>query len=58
MGLEFVEKRMIAMSTARRKPPAMKRKPKEEVNKKALIWIGASIAAVVVAMALLLIFNG
>ncbi|HUC93521.1 MAG TPA: hypothetical protein VMS09_16135 [Paenibacillus sp.] len=46
------------MSTARRKPPAMKRKPKEEVNKKALIWIGASIAAVVVAMALLLIFNG
>ncbi|WP_223298948.1 hypothetical protein [Paenibacillus darwinianus] len=53
-----MEKRMIAMSTARRKPPTMKQKPKEEVNRKALIWIGVSIAAVVIAMALLLIFNG
>lgn len=43
------------MSQAKRKPPIMKSKPKEEVNKKALIWIGAITGVIVVAIAVLLV---
>lgn len=46
------------MSTARKKPPTVRNKPKEEVNRKALIWIGSIFALIVIVMALLLIFNG
>jgi len=42
------------MSSARRKPPALRTKPKEEVNRKAIIWLGAAFGIVVVAMALLI----
>ncbi|MFF2481586.1 hypothetical protein [Paenibacillus sp. NPDC058071] len=45
------------MSTAKRKPPALKTKPKEEVNKKALVWAGSIVGIVVVAVAVLLIVN-
>ncbi|MGO4372681.1 hypothetical protein [Paenibacillus sp. YIM B09110] len=45
------------MSTTKRKPPVMKTKPKEEVNKKALIWIGSIAAVVVIAVAVLLIVS-
>jgi len=46
------------MSTARKKPPAVSRaKQKEQVNKKALVWIGVAFGAVVVVMAALLIWN-
>lgn len=43
------------MSHIKKKAPVMKAKPKEEVNKKALIWIGSILVGVVVIMALLLI---
>lgn len=40
----------------KRKP--IQRKKQEEINKKALIWVGASIGAIVIIMAVLLIaFN-
>lgn len=45
------------MSTAKRKAPTMKVKPKEEVNKKALVWIGSVIAVVVIAVAVLLVVS-
>jgi len=47
----------MSMSHTKRKPPVMKTKPKEEVNKKALVWIGSISGVVVVAIALLLIFT-
>jgi len=43
------------MSHAKRKPPIMKAKPKEEVNKKALIWIGSIAGVIVIGIAVLLI---
>lgn len=40
----------------KRKP--IQRKKQEEINKKALIWVGASIGAIVIIMTVLLIaFN-
>ncbi|WP_181438657.1 hypothetical protein [Paenibacillus sambharensis] len=44
--------------SARRKPPVMKAKPQETVNRKALVWIGAAAAVVIIGMAVLLIVNG
>ena len=47
--------RLIHMSTAKKKPPITSRpKQKEQVNKKALIWIGVAFGVIVVVMALLL----
>jgi hypothetical protein len=47
--------RLINMSTAKKKPPVTSRaKPKEQVNKKALIWIGVAFGVIVVVMATLL----
>ncbi|MHA6483680.1 hypothetical protein ACX1C1_17470 [Paenibacillus sp. strain BS8-2] len=43
------------MGAAKRKPATMKVKPKEEVNKKALVWIGSIVVAVIVAVSVLLI---
>lgn len=45
------------MSQAKKKPPVLKSKPKEEVNKKALVWIGSILLVIVIAMVLLLIFD-
>jgi hypothetical protein len=45
------------MSAAKRKPATMKQKPKDEVNKKALIWIAASVGVVIIAVSALLIFT-
>ncbi|SFI26806.1 hypothetical protein SAMN02799624_00006 [Paenibacillus sp. UNC496MF] len=45
------------MSHARKKPPVMKTKQKEEVNKKALIWIGSVFVVIVAVMAVLLIVD-
>ncbi|WP_170211425.1 hypothetical protein [Cohnella abietis] len=43
------------MSTARKKPPVTSRaKPKEQLNKKALIWIGVAFVVIVGVMATLL----
>ncbi|PRX71366.1 hypothetical protein B0G52_109164 [Cohnella sp. SGD-V74] len=43
------------MSTHKKKPPVTSRpKEKEQVNKKALIWIGAAVGLVIVVMAVLL----
>jgi|GEM_PF-328538 hypothetical protein len=47
----------MVMSAAKRKPATMKVKPKEEINKKALVWIGSIFGVLVVAIALLLIFT-
>jgi hypothetical protein len=45
----------MIMSTAKKKPPAFPRaKQKEQVNKKALIWIGVAFGVIVVVMATLL----
>ena len=46
------------MSHVRKKPPVMKSKPKDEVNKKAILWIAVAFAAIVIAMTALLIVNG
>ncbi|WP_442601354.1 hypothetical protein [Paenibacillus sp. KN14-4R] len=43
------------MSKAHRVP--MKQKPKNEVNKKAIIWVSSVFVALVVIMVVLLIFN-
>ncbi|MGR7943151.1 MULTISPECIES: hypothetical protein [unclassified Paenibacillus] len=45
------------MGAAKRKPATMKVKPKEEVNKKALVWIGSIVGVIFVAVAALLIFT-
>lgn len=46
------------MSAAKRKPAPLKSKPKaEEVNKKAIVWIGSITALVIIIIALLLIFS-
>ncbi|WP_168735449.1 hypothetical protein [Cohnella fermenti] len=46
------------MSHAKKKPPVLPHsKQKEEVNKRALIWVGAAIAVVVVVVAVLLIMD-
>ncbi|MEK4510045.1 MULTISPECIES: hypothetical protein [Paenibacillus] len=42
------------MSTAKRKPPTLQQK-RDEVNKKALIWAGSVIGAIVVVVTVLLI---
>lgn len=41
-----------------KKRPVPKRKQQEEVNRKALIWTGSIIAAIIVIMSILLIVNG
>lgn len=46
------------MSAVRKKPPAMKQKPKDEVNKKAILWIAVAFAVIVIAMTVLLLVNG
>jgi len=46
------------MSTAKKKPPITSRqKQKEQVNKKALIWLAVAFGAIVLVMALLLALN-
>lgn len=48
----------MEMSNAKKKPPVLSRsKEKEQVNKKALIWIGAAFAVIVIVMAILLALN-
>ncbi|WP_283777465.1 hypothetical protein [Paenibacillus sp. J2TS4] len=43
----------------KRKPISYsQRKPKEEVNKKGVIWVVSIFAAIVILMAVLLIVNG
>lgn len=47
--------RLMNMSSAKKRPPVNPRaKQKEEVNKKALIWIGVAVGAIIVVMATLL----
>jgi hypothetical protein len=46
------------MSTTKKKPPVSPRsKQNEQINKKALIWIGVAFAVIVVVMAVLLALN-
>ncbi len=46
------------MSSAKKRRPAIPQtKPKEEVNKRALIWIGVAFGIIVVAVGTLLILN-
>lgn len=42
---------------SKRKPTAVNRRAKEEINKKAIIWTGAILVVVIVAMTLLLILD-
>jgi len=44
------------MST-KRKPPTMTHKPKEEVNKKAIIWTGVIFVILVVIVAVLILIQ-
>jgi len=46
---------MNLMSHAKKKPPS--RKQQEQVNKKALIWIGAAFGAIVIIVGVLLAMN-
>lgn len=45
------------MNVHRQKPSYLQRKRKDEVNKKALIWTGSILAAIVILMTVLLIIN-
>ncbi|WP_169306690.1 hypothetical protein [Cohnella pontilimi] len=46
------------MSTAKKKPPiTSKTKQQQQVNKKALIWIGSILAVIVIAVGVLLVLN-
>ncbi len=45
------------MSSPKRKPATIKAKPKEEVNKKALIWLSSIVGVIIITIALLLIFT-
>ncbi|WP_275671684.1 hypothetical protein [Paenibacillus ginsengarvi] len=42
---------------ANRKPNYMQRKPKNEMNKKAIVWVASVIGAIVLLMIVLLIWN-
>ncbi|BFT70559.1 MULTISPECIES: hypothetical protein [Paenibacillus] len=42
---------------SKRKPTAVNRRVKEEVNKKAIIWTGAILLVVIIGMTLLLILD-
>jgi uncharacterized membrane protein YvbJ len=42
---------------ANRKPNYLQRKSKNEVNKKAIIWVSSIVGAIIVLMAVLLIWN-
>lgn len=42
--------------TAKRKPPTLHHN-KQEVNKKAVLWVGLSVSLVVIVMIVLLIIN-
>lgn len=46
------------MSAVRRRTPAAKRQQKDEINKKAILWIAGAFAAIVIIMSVLLIVNG
>ncbi|WP_143044364.1 hypothetical protein [Paenibacillus sp. CF384] len=52
-----VKERLIHVSQAKKRPPIMKSKPKEQINKKALVWIGSIFSVVVIVMAVLLILD-
>lgn len=43
------------MGAAKRKPATMKVKAKDEVNKKALVWVGSIVGVIIVAVSVLLI---
>ncbi|WP_372663850.1 hypothetical protein [Cohnella sp.] len=46
------------MSTAKKRPPVTPRpKQKDQINKKALIWVGVAIGVIIVVMATLLILD-
>jgi hypothetical protein len=46
------------MSSAKKRPPVNPRsKQKEQVNKKALIWLGVALGVIIVVMATLLILD-
>jgi hypothetical protein len=49
------QERKIAM--AQRKPTYLQKRNKDEVNKKAIIWTGSILLAIVVLMTVLLILN-
>ena len=49
--------RLIVMSATKKKPPVMKTKPKDAINKKALAWIVLAFAIIVVLMAVLIVLN-
>ncbi len=42
------------MSSTKKKPPVSRSKQADQVNKKALIWIGAAFAAIVIVLGVLL----
>jgi len=45
------------MSQTKKKPPILKAKEKETVNKKALIWIAASFVVLVALITVLLLLD-
>jgi hypothetical protein len=48
----------MIMSTAKKRPPVLPHaKQKDQINKKALIWIGVAFGVIVVVMAILLSLN-
>ncbi|MFD0695821.1 hypothetical protein ACFQZT_17215 [Paenibacillus sp. GCM10027628] len=42
---------------SKRKPVLVNRRTKDEVNKKAIIWTGSVLLAIIIAMTILLVLN-
>ncbi|WP_262495865.1 hypothetical protein [Paenibacillus sedimenti] len=42
---------------SKRKPVLANRRTKDEVNKKAIIWTGSVLLAIIIAMTILLVLN-
>jgi hypothetical protein len=45
------------MSTTKKKPPITHKKQQDQINRKALIWIGAAFVVIVAAVAVMLALN-
>jgi len=57
MSFQFIGERLVNMSQTKKKPPILKAKEKETVNKKALIWIAASFVVLVALITVLLLLD-
>jgi hypothetical protein len=53
----YGDERLVPMAVKKKPPVLHKNKQNEAVNKKALVWTGVGIGAIIVLMTILLIVN-